>query len=91
MARTSTTASKPQAAPASSGTTGTGGTGTGREIVSTVTVGGSPAPTGAGRRGSSGGGMGSRLPASRATLTAGARDEYVAGSPVNAYVNYALL
>ncbi len=84
MARTSTTASKPQAAPASSGTTGTG-----REIVSTVTVGGSPAPTGAGRRGSSGGGMGSRLPASRATLTAGARDEYVAGSPVNAYVNYA--
>jgi len=82
MARTSTP-SAPAAAPkpASSGT--------GREIVSTVTVGGSPAPTGAGRRGSSGGGMGSRLPASRATLTAGARDEYVAGSPLNAYVNYA--
>jgi len=90
MARTSTTASKPQAAPASSGPA----KGTGREIVSTVTVGGSPAPTGSGQRGSNamgGGGMGSRLPASRATLTAGARDEYVAGSPVNAYVNYALL
>jgi len=85
MARTSPTASKPQAAPASSGAA----TGTGREIVSTVTVGGSPAPTGAGRRGSGGGGLGSHLPAARATLTAGARDEYVAGSPVNAYVNYA--